>query len=74
MNLKKNTLQCSLILYIILVLSLIYMKPKFLLNSDGSLKEFGTGNDKTVFPFWLCVLLLAILSYYICSALSLVNM
>lgn len=70
MNLKKNTLQCSLLLYIILVLSLIYTKPKFLLNSDGSLKEFGTGNDKTVFPFWLCVLLLAMLSYYVCKGLS----
>lgn len=70
MNLKKNTLQCSLLLYIILVLSLIYAKPKFLLNSDGSLKQFGTGNDKTVFPFWLCVLLLAMLSYYVCKGLS----
>lgn len=70
MNLKKNTLQCSLIVYIILVLSLVYAKPKFLLKSNGSLKEFGTGKDKTVFPFWLCVLLLAMLSYYVCAALS----
>ena len=70
MNLKQNTLQCALILYLILVLSLIYMKPKFLLKNDGSLKEFGTGNDKTVVPLWLCVLLLAMLSYYVCSALS----
>lgn len=71
MNLKQNKLQCSLLLYVILVLSLVYLKPKFLLKPDGSLKEFGTGNEKTVFPFWLCVLLLAILSYYICTALSL---
>ena len=70
MNLKTNSLQCALILYIILVLSLIYMKPKFLVKSDGTLKEFGTGKDKTVFPFWLCVLLLAMLSYYVCKALS----
>ena len=70
MNLKKNTTQCSLILYIILVLPLIYMKPKFLFKNDGSLKEFGTGNDKTVFPFWLLVGLMAMLSYYVCSALS----
>lgn len=74
MNLKQNKLQCSLLLYIILVLSLVYLKPKFLLKSDGSLKEFGTGNDKTVFPFWLCVLLLAIASYYICTALSVIQM
>lgn len=73
MNLKTNSLQCSLILYVILVLSLIYMKPKFLVKSDGTLKEFGTGKDKTVVPFWLCVLLLAMLSYYVCKALSVVN-
>lgn len=70
MNLKKNTTQCSLILYIILVLPLIYMKPKFLFKNDGSFKEFGTGKDKTVFPFWLLIALLAMLSYYVCSALS----
>ena len=73
MNFIKNPLQCALILYTIMVLYLINIKPKFLVKSDGTLKEFGTGKDKTVFPFWLCVLLLAILSYYVCKALSILR-
>ena len=70
MNLKQNTTQCSLILYIILVFPLIYMKPKFLFKNNGSLKEFGTGKDKTIFPLWLLIGLMAWLSFYVCTALS----
>ena len=48
----------------------IQTKSVIVTKSDGTLKEFGTGKNKSVFPFWLCVLLLAMLSYYVCKALS----
>ena len=31
------------------------MKPKFLFKNNGSLKEFGTGKDKTIFPLRLLI-------------------
>ena len=40
------------------------MKPNFLYNEDGSLREFGMGyRRKTIMPGWLVAIILAILSY-----------
>jgi hypothetical protein len=40
------------------------MKPSFLYEKDGALREFGLGSEKkTILPIWLFSLVLAILSY-----------
>ena len=40
------------------------VKPAFLYNIDGSLKQFGLGRkSKTVIPIWFISLILAIFSY-----------
>jgi hypothetical protein len=40
------------------------VKPSFLYNDDGSLREFGVGyKNKTILPIWLLSLLLGILCY-----------
>jgi hypothetical protein len=40
------------------------MKPDFLYNKDGSIREFGVGyRNKTILPIWLLSLILGILSY-----------
>jgi hypothetical protein len=40
------------------------MKPAFLYNQDGSIREFGVGyKNKTILPIWLLSLILGILSY-----------
>ena len=41
-----------------------WLKPLFLYNRDGSVREFGVGyKNKTILPLWLFSLLLGILSY-----------
>jgi hypothetical protein len=41
-----------------------WIKPKFIYNLDGSLREFGIGYmKKTVVPAWLVSIIIAILSY-----------
>jgi len=54
----------SIVLFII-VFSILYMiKPAFVFNSDGSLKEFGVGyRNKTILPIWLLSIIFGILSY-----------
>lgn len=49
----------------LLSFSLINMlKPNFLYNKDGSLREFGLGyRKKTIMPGWFVAIILAILSY-----------
>lgn len=41
------------------------IKPAFLFNEDGSLREFGVGfRKKTVIPSWLVSIVLAIICYF----------
>ena len=40
------------------------LRPAFLYNKDGSLREFGIGyKNKTIVPLWLFSIILGILSY-----------
>ena len=29
------------------------MKPDFMFHKNGEFKQFGTGPNKTIYPFWL---------------------
>ena len=60
-----NRIQLSIILYLIFMGVIIVLKPKHIYNTDGSLKQFGTGSAKTLFPLWLIIFVGAFLSYYI---------
>jgi hypothetical protein len=40
------------------------IKPGFLYNKDGSLRQFGVGyRNKTILPVWLLSIILGIISY-----------
>ena len=62
---NKNNIQLAIILYLIFIGALLYLKPSFLTDDDGNLKEFGSGKNKTILPFWLVVLLGAFFSFFI---------
>jgi len=54
----------SILLFVFLYAILNYVKPSFLFEPDGSIREFGIGREKkTIIPVWLMVLILAFLSY-----------
>ena len=61
---RSNKLILSIGLFL-LIFSLIHMvKPAFLYNEDGSLRDFGVGyKNKTIMPIWLFSILLGILCY-----------
>jgi hypothetical protein len=63
---RQNTVLVSIILFIISFGSLQYIKPGFLYNTDGSIREFGIGyKNKTILPVWLLSIILGILSYLV---------
>lgn len=62
---KNMRLQICIILYLIFIGGIMLIKPKYIYNKDGSLKNFGTGNNKTLFPLWFLILIGAYLSYYL---------
>ena len=69
----NNRVKYALAVYVAFVIILVVTKPKFFFKKNGQFKEFGTGLDKTVIPFWLVLLVIAILSYYIANLLVLIR-
>ena len=61
---KQNIVSLSSLLLTIIVCYIYFVKPKIIFNNDGTYKYFGLGKkSKTMFPIWLCILILAILCY-----------
>lgn len=61
---RQNIILVSIVLFIIVFGFIQMIKPGFLYNKDGSLREFGIGyRNKTIFPIWLLSLVLGILCY-----------
>ena len=61
---RNHITAVSIIIYIAVFFLIQVIKPAFLYNDDGSLKQFGLGvRQKTVIPIWLITLILAIFSY-----------
>jgi uncharacterized membrane protein YozB (DUF420 family) len=61
---RENATIFSIVLFLVMFGAIQIMKPDFLYNKDGSIREFGVGyKNKTILPIWLLSLILGILSY-----------
>jgi hypothetical protein len=61
---KNNIIGFSIGLFMFLFFSIYLMKPTFLFEEDGSIRQFGIGNyKKTIIPVWLFSILLGIICY-----------
>ena len=59
----------AIVLFLIIFGFIQVMKPAFLYNSDGSIREFGIGyKNKTILPVWLLSIILGILCYLVVLA------
>jgi hypothetical protein len=62
---RHNKISVAIIIYMILFALINVLKPAFMYNKDGSLKEFGVGyRKKTIIPVWLISIFLAIIAYF----------
>ena len=62
---RHNKISVAILIYIILFALVNLLKPAFMYNPDGSLKEFGVGyRKKTIIPVWLISIFLAIIAYF----------
>lgn len=61
---RKNNITTSIIIFLILFIIFVNVKPNFLFNRKGALRNFGIGkSNTTILPIWLLVIIIAILSY-----------
>lgn len=63
---QENIQIASITVFLTFYILIVVLKPNFLYDKDGSLREFGVGfKKKTVVPVWLLSIILGIMSYYI---------
>ena len=56
---RENVSTISILLFIVMFGLLVLLKPAFLYNKDGSIREFGIGyKNKTILPIWLVSIIL----------------
>jgi hypothetical protein len=61
---RNNSTLVSVIVFLVIFGIVQLIKPSFLYNNDGSLREFGVGyKNKTILPLWLFSIVLGILTY-----------
>jgi hypothetical protein len=62
---RRNVVSIAILIYIVLYLLIMSIKPSFLFQKNGSLREFGIGyRNKTVIPVWFLAIFIATLSYF----------
>lgn len=62
---RNNINSFAIVIFLIIYGGIIYYRPYFLYNLDGSLREFGLGTKRrTIIPAWFLAIILAILSYF----------
>ncbi len=62
---RNNCTSVAIVIFIISYAIILFLKPNFIFNKDGSLRDFGIGfTKKTIVPAWLTAILIAILSYF----------
>ena len=61
---REHATLFAILLFLIIFGFIQVMKPSFLYNIDGSIREFGVGyKNKTIMPVWLVSIILGILCY-----------
>lgn len=55
----------AILFYVLLVILLVLAKPSVMFERDGTIKQFGVGEDKTMFSVGVFSIVLAVVSYYV---------
>lgn len=62
----------AILFYILLIVLIIISRPSIMFESNGDIKRFGIGDDKTMFSFGVFTVVLSILSFYIFCMIDLI--
>lgn len=60
----------SVLLYFVLVLAYVAVRPPLSYNENGSLKPFGIGEGHTLFPLWIVAMLMAVVVAFLYAYLT----
>ena len=55
----------AVLFYILLIVLIIVSKPSIMFDEYGDIKQFGIGDDKTMFSLGVFSVILALISFYV---------
>jgi len=55
----------SILFYILLIILIILAKPSLMFDDNGLIKQFGIGENKTMFSLGVFTVVLSVISFYI---------
>jgi hypothetical protein len=64
--------QICILIYLIFIIPILVTKCNFFYDNKGNLKQFGTGQGKTIIPLWLGIVLVALISVFLSNAIMLI--
>ena len=61
---RKNSTSTAIVIFVVIFVIVMYIKPSFLFTKQGSIRHFGLGKRNcTILPVWLFVIIAAITAY-----------
>ena len=61
-DIDRNVL-ITIIFIVLFSVALYVKKPDIMFDSSGNFKQFGSGNEQTLYPIWLVVMISSIILY-----------
>ena len=58
-----NNIKMTLIIFVIICFAIYYLRPSIMFDEDRTFKQFGLTKDRTIYPFWLVLLVIGIIVY-----------
>ena len=64
---ERTALSYALIVYAFTLFVLFHIKPSFAYTKEGDMKEWGIGEEKSMFPVYVISMIISIVSLFILS-------
>ena len=58
-----DNIKITLIIFVIICFAIYYFKPNIMFDRDRTFKQFGLTKNKTIYPYWLVLLVIGIIIY-----------
>lgn len=71
MKLLNHRVLYSALFFILIIVLLMVSRPAMMFEANGSIKQFGIGEHKTIVSLGVSVVLLAIISFYVFAVIDL---
>jgi hypothetical protein len=69
----NSPVQNAIYIYLINIILILYLRPPLFFTTNGSMKSFGIGEDKTLINFPIYIVTIGIISYILFVGIKLYN-